>query len=48
MDIISGEALPVNLMALQPENGNTLFALSTIQWGALNDAAKNRDRYARS
>ena len=48
MDIISGVARPVNIMALQPENGKTLFALSSIQWGALNDAAKNRDRYKMS
>ena len=45
MDIISGVARPVNLMALQPESGKTLFALSSIQWGALNDATRNRDRY---
>ena len=44
MDVISGEAVPVSLMALQPENGKTLYALSSIQWGALNDAEENRDR----
>lgn len=45
MDIISGVAVPVNLMMLQPENGRTLYAMSGVEWGALNDAMENRDRY---
>ena len=45
MDIIAGTAVPVNLMTLQPENGRTLYALSGVEWGALNDATENRDRY---
>ena len=45
MNIISGMAAPVNLMVLQPENGRTLYALSGVEWGALNDATENRDRY---
>lgn len=45
MNIISGVAAPVNLMVLQPENGKTLYALSGVEWGALNDATENRDRY---
>ena len=45
MNIVSGTAVPVNLMTLQPENGRTLYALSGVEWGALNDAAENRDRY---
>ena len=44
MDIIAGATVPVNLMCLQPENGKTLYALSGIQWGALNEASENRDR----
>ena len=44
LDIISGDSVPVNLMALQPESGKTLYAMSGLQWGALNDAAENRDR----
>ena len=46
MNIISGAAVPVNLMMLQPENGRTLYSLSSVEWGALNDAAENRDRYS--
>ena len=45
MNIISGTAVPVNLMVLQPENGRTLYSLTGVEWGALNDAAENRDRY---
>ena len=45
MNIISGTAVPVNLMMLQPENGRTLYSLSGVEWGALNDATENRDRY---
>lgn len=44
MDVISGTIVPVNLAVLQPESGKTLYALSSVHWGALNDASENRDR----
>ena len=44
LDVISGERVPVNLMVLQPETGKTLYAMSGLQWGALDDASQNRDR----